>query len=168
MKFMRNFLILLFVCLHILRADVLPEYTLKAAYLYNFALLTDWPKEKKSDNFNLCFFRENLGLASDALQNKMLHNQKLKVFTITTFEEAKECKMLFIPESEEQRGEKLIQKLARTPILVVTENISVPDSHITIVRENRKLVFDVSLQTFKNTDLDVSSRLLKLARSVGP
>jgi len=166
MRFFMNFLFLMVVFLQGVRGDELPEYTLKAAYLYNFALLTDWPNEKKSDNFNLCFFRENLGSASDALQNKILHNQKLKVLTITTPEEAKECRMVFFPE--EQRGEKLIQKLAGTSVLVVTENTSVPDAHITIVRKNRKLVFDVSLHALKNSDLDVSSRLLKLARSIEP
>ncbi|MDD4883988.1 YfiR family protein [Sulfuricurvum sp.] len=168
MKFLKSFLILSVVCWQMLRADALPENTLKAAYLYNFALLTDWPKGDKSENFNLCFFRENLGTASDVLQNKMLHNQKLKVLTVTNAQEAKECKMLFIPESEEQRGEKVIQKLAGTPVLVITENMSFADTHIMIVRDNRKLAFDVNLQTFKNTDLDVSSRLLKLARKVEP
>ncbi|MDD5053605.1 MAG: YfiR family protein [Sulfuricurvum sp.] len=168
MKFLQNFLIFMIFLCNSLSADALPEYTLKAAYLYNFALLTDWPNMNKADDFNLCFFREDLGIASNALQNKVLHNQKLKVLTITTSEEAKDCQMLFIPKSEDKRGENIIQKLAGFPILLVTENSTISDAHIMIARDSHKLAFDVNLHTFKNTDLNVSSRLLKLARRVEP
>lgn len=152
----------------LLRADALPEYTLKAAYLYNFALLTDWPKGEKSTKFDLCFYREDLGAASKALQNKMIGERKINVITVMTHEEVKGCNMLFIPENEGQSGQKMIRSHAGTSTLIVSENPRFDDAHITIAREGRKLAFDISLKTLKESDLSLSSRLLKLARKVEP
>ncbi|MDD2830032.1 MAG: YfiR family protein [Sulfuricurvum sp.] len=166
---MKQIIVLFFVAVMLsagLRADALPEYTLKAAYLYNFALLTDWPKEEESTGFNMCFYKENLGSASDALQNKIVGNKKVKVLNVTTAEEAKGCQMLFIPESEGQNGEKMIRQLVKTPVLIVSENASSNDAHIVIIREGRKLAFDISLKALKYSNLLLSSRLLKLARKV--
>lgn len=165
---MKTFILILIAVTTMLRADSLPEYTLKAAYLYNFALLTDWENGEVSDDFNLCFYREDFGVASDTLQNKSLHNKHVKVRNVTTFEEAKECQMLFIRENESTTSKSLIERLKGLPILIVGESQKINDSHITIVQESRKLAFDVSLKSLQNTDLTLSSRLLKLARKVEP
>ena len=54
-----------------LRADALPEYTIKAAYLYYFILLTDWPDEEKKADIPICFYGENsFGSTLDALKKK--------------------------------------------------------------------------------------------------
>lgn len=137
---MKQFVVILMMTLSMLRADSLPEYTLKSAYLYNFALLTDWHKGTASGDFNICFFKEDFGAASDVLNNKQLHNQKVKVSTIVTPEAAKGCQMVFIREGEDQGGEKLIEKLSGTSVLIVSENSKISDAHITMVRENRKIV----------------------------
>ena len=73
---------------------------------------------------------------------------------------------IFIRKNEEQEGKELIQKLLGNHILIVSENKNFTDSHIIISQDNHKLVFDVSLKTLKKSDLEVSSRLLKLARKV--
>jgi hypothetical protein len=165
---MRQIILFLMFTVSFLRGDALPEYTIKAAYLYNFALLTNWHNGEPSGDFNICFYKEDLGAASDALNNKVLRNQKVKVSTITTLEGAKGCQMVFIRESEEQSGEKLIQKLSGTSILIVSETTKITDSHITMLRDNRKIAFDINLKPIREADLSVSSRLLKLARRVEP
>ncbi|DAB37748.1 MAG: hypothetical protein A2552_11185 [Sulfuricurvum sp. RIFOXYD2_FULL_44_160] len=163
---MRQLVLFLIFVVSFLRADALPEYTIKAAYLYNFALLTDWHDGKMSGDFNICFYKEDFGSASNALNNKVLHNQNVKISTVTTAEETKECQIVFIREGEEQRGEKLIQKLAGTSVLIVSESPKISDAHITMLRDNRKIAFDINLKPIKAADLSVSSRLLKLARRV--
>jgi hypothetical protein len=165
---MRQLVLFLIFVVSFLRADALPEYTIKAAYLYNFALLTDWHDGKTSGDFNICFYKEDFGSASDALNNKVLHNQNVKVSTVTTPEAAKGCQIVFIRESAEQSGEKLIQKLAGTSVLIVSESPKISDAHITMLRDNRKIAFDINLKPIKEADLSVSSRLLKLARRVEP
>jgi hypothetical protein len=166
---MKKIIVLVYVTIMIstgLRADAIPEYMLKAAYLYNFALLTDWPKGEESEDINICFYREGLGNASVALENKMVGNRKIKVVDIVSTEEVRGCQMVFIPENEGQNSEKIIRQIAKTPVLIVSESKYINDAHITIIREGRKLAFDVSLKSLKNSNLSLSSRLLKLARKV--
>lgn len=165
---MRQITLFLIFMVSLLKAEALPEYTIKAAYLYNFALLTDWHNGDPSGDFNICFYKEDMGSASNALNNKMLRNQKVKVSTVSTPEAAKGCQMVFIRESEGQSGEKLIQKLSGSSILIVSESPNVNDSHITMLRDNHKIAFDINLKSIKVSELSVSSRLLKLARKVEP
>lgn len=165
---MRAVILFCIVMTNVIRADALPEYTLKAAYLYNFALLTDWHKGESSGDFNICFYKEDFGSASDALNTKILRNQKVKVSRIATLDAAKGCQLVFIRENEEQSGEKLIQKLAGESVLIVSESPNLNDAHITMLRDNRKIAFDINLKPMRAADLSVSSRLLKLARKVQP
>lgn len=165
---MKQILIFLILMVNLLKAEALPEYTLKAAYLYNFALLTDWHNVGTSGDFNICFYKDDFGSASDALNNKVLRNQKVKVSTVATPDAAKGCQIVFIRENEEQSGEKLIQKLAGSSVLIVSENPKLADAHIVMLRDNRKIAFDINLKPIKAADLSVSSRLLKLARKVEP
>jgi hypothetical protein len=160
-------LILFFILIsNILKADALPEYTLKAAYLYNFALLTDWPNKQQTGDFNICFYKEDLGEASSALENKKFHDKKIKILTLLSYNKADKCQVIYIRKKEGKNAKELIQKLFGKPILFVSENPKITDSHITILPKGRKLTFDVNLKTFKESDLLVSSRLLKLARKV--
>lgn len=163
-------LILLFILIHtlfsnIVNAKALPEYTLKTAYIYNFALLTDWPDDEQKDDFNICFYKKDFGQASDVLENKKSHNQKIKISTISDISEAKKCQIVFIRKNQEE-GKELIQELSGEPVLIVSENQHLANSHITISQDNHKLVFDVNLKTLKMNNLAVSSRLLKLAHRV--
>ena len=150
-----------------LYSQSLPEYTLKAAYLYNFALLSDWPESKKSSQtFNLCFFQNDLDEASDALNNKSIHDKILKTLIVSTPQEAVDCQMIFIREQEIQKSKKLIHALSNQAILIVAESPDIQDSHITIFKENQKLAFNINLQRLKKTSLVLSSHLLKLAKRV--
>lgn len=165
---MKQIVVFLIFMVNLLKAEALPEYTLKAAYLYNFALLTDWHNAGTSGDFNICFYKDDFGSASDALNNKVLRNQKVKVSTVATPDAAKGCQIVFIRENEEQSGEKLIQKLAGSSVLIVSENSKLADAHIVLLRDNRKIAFDINLKPIKAADLSISSRLLKLARKVEP
>lgn len=156
-----------FIFFNVLKAaDALPEYTLKAAYLYNFALLTNWPDEGSEDEFKMCFYKQDLGLASDQLNEKKIHGKNLKVYTPQSYNEIKECDMVYIRKEEVLGVSKLLEKLNELPILIVSENVKTFHEHITILVQERKLVFDVSLDAMKETKLSVSSHLLKLARNV--
>lgn len=164
-------LIVLFLFIHtlfatIVNAEALPEYTLKTAYIYNFALLTDWPEDEQSADFNICFYKKDFGEASEVLENKKFNNQTIKIFTISNSDDAKKCKIVFIRKDEENKGEALIQELLGKQILIVSENKNLSNSHIAILKDNNKLAFNVNLKTLKMSNLVVSSRLLKLAKDI--
>ena len=150
-----------------LRADALPEYTIKAAYLYYFILLTDWPDEEKKADIPICFYGENsFGSTLDALKKKNIGEHTLTIRSINTIAEAKECKMLFFGQGELSKEEKIIESMSRSSVLIVTDNPKIRDPHIKIIKKDQKLAFDISLKKLKEAKLTVSSKLLKLARKV--
>ncbi|WP_263832164.1 YfiR family protein [Sulfurospirillum oryzae] len=168
MKQILTFIILIMgVCSSILKADALPEYTIKAAYLYNFALLTDWPEEKQKGNFNLCLYGQDaFGAALDALENKKIGEQTIKTIFITSPQEAKKCHIVFIGENEHQKEQKMIEEIAGLPILIVTDNANVKGYHIVILQDNERLSFTINTKALKEANLNLSSRLLNLAKKV--
>ncbi|MBU0631826.1 YfiR family protein [bacterium] len=150
-----------------LSAAPLPEDTIKVAYIYNFALLTEWPKNKEIKDIHICFYeRSNFGTALDALKDKSIEDHSLKIQNISNINEAKECQVLFLDDVNFLEEEKIAKAVSDLPILVVTDNPNISDSHIMIIRENKKLAFDISLRKLKDTNLSISSRLLRLARRV--
>lgn len=159
--------IIVIMMVQTLQAKALPEYALKTAYLYNFALLTQWSvNDNKSETFNICFYKEDFGTASDVLKEKTIHDKKINLFSIDTIEEAKKCQMVYIRDKEIVEETKLVELLSASHILVVTDNEEIENTHITIFSDSTKLAFNINLKSLKNTELVVSSHLLKLAKKV--
>lgn len=159
--------IIVIVIVQTLQARALPEYAIKTAYLYNFALLTQWSvNDNQSETFNICFYKEDFGTASDILKEKTIHEKKVNILSIDTIEDAKKCQMVYVRDKELMEESKLLELLTNSNILVVTDNENIQNTHITIFSESTKLAFNINLKSLKNTDLTVSSHLLKLAKKV--
>ena len=146
--------------------EALPEYALKSAYLYNFALLTEWVEVEETTSFNLCFYKKDFGVASDMLNGKKIQDKEIHTSTIDTFEEAQNCQMVFIREGQKGDTQKLVEALSGKQILIVSENEQTNNAHITILRDHTKLAFTINMKSLQKTELHVSSRLLKLAKKV--
>ena len=147
-------------------AQSLPEYSLKSAYLYNFALLTEWVEDEEITHFHLCFYKKDFGTASEVLNGKKIQEKEILTFTIDTLEEAKQCQLVFIREAHKEDTQKIVEALSGKQILIVSENEQTNDAHITILRDDTKLAFTINMQSLQKTELHLSSRLLKLAKKV--
>lgn len=150
----------------------IPEYTMKAAYLYNFAKLTDWPAESGAEGgsaFNLCIFGQNeFGPALDALRGKMVNNRQLRLRHITDIADAQHCQLLFVGDYEGARGARLFESLRAVAVLTVTDDdkISRAGAMLLIRTEEQRLSFDVNLDAAARAQLKFSSKLLRLANKV--
>ncbi|MGA2191747.1 MAG: YfiR family protein, partial [Steroidobacteraceae bacterium] len=72
------------------RADELPEYRLKAAFLYNFALFTDW-SASVGPTLNLCLYGRNpFGAELDGLEGKAVGERHLAVHRLPDLEALKD------------------------------------------------------------------------------
>lgn len=140
--------------------------TLKAAFLYNFALYTSWPPPP-ANAVTLCAIgRDELGAAFDALANKQIDGKPVQVRRIDSAAEARACHVLYVPESGAGNLPALTRGLASQPVLVVSDSGNLDTSMILIEAEGNRLVFSVNLSRVRNVGLDVSSKLLRLARVV--
>jgi len=140
--------------------------TLKAAFLYNFALFTSWPAPSPTA-ITLCVMgRDELGSAFDALANKQIDGKPVQVRRIESVADAKVCQVLFVPESSGGALASIARGLQTQPVLVVTEMPAPDASMIVLETEGSRLAFSVNLLRVKAAGLELSSKLLRLARSV--
>ncbi len=166
---MKRLIVLLIVItrLSVLSGAELPEYVLKTAFLYNFALLIDWPDTMQADQFKLCFYQSDFGSISDTLKTKTIHNKSVAVTTVTMPDEVKGCHVLFLKEDDLQKANAFIEAVDSKTTLIVSEYPDMLTSHINIVRSHSKLQFDINLENLQhNSTLLPSSHLLKLAHKI--
>jgi len=140
--------------------------TLKAAFLYNFALYTSWPPPPPSAMTLCAFGRDELGAAFDALASKQVDGKPVQVRRVDTAAEVKGCHLLYVPESASGNLPGLARSLAAQPVLLVSDAGGLDASMILIETEGSRLVFSVNLTRVRSAGLDVSSKLLRLARAV--
>lgn len=169
------FALLSCVCLTQVQADEppkpVPEYTMKAVYLYNFAQLTEWPTrpEAAGATFNICTYGQDaIASALVTLSGRAVKQQPLRFLHVANVEEASQCRLLYVGEDDAERGSHLVQALRGTPVLTVTDAPSVARSGamLLITTEAHRLVFEVNLNVAKRSQLTFSSKLLRLARKI--
>ena len=82
----------------------------------------------------------------------------------------KECNILFISSSEAAHNDELIQILKGTSTLSIgdTAGFAKRGGIINFVLEDSNVRFEINLESAKQADLNISSRLLSVAKIVKP
>ena len=144
---------------------------LEAVYLYNFGKFVTWPDQSSgSVSFVICTLgNEEFGGALDALtSNETLQGRKIAVRHLTSIAGADGCHILFISQSEEPRLSKVLNAVRLKPILTVS---NVPaflerGGMVQFVVQDKRVRFEVNLQSALQARLTISSELLKVALAV--
>jgi len=150
-------------------SEAVPEYTMKAAYLYNFALLTTWPQPSSASgqDFTLCFYgQDDFGPALDKLNGKDVNGQKIRVLRLGRPEEALRCQLIFINESNTSRLHRLASVLGNAPVLTVADDTLSQSVMISLTPQNQRLTFAINANAAKAANLQLSSKLMRLAAHV--
>lgn len=148
--------------------EPVPEYTMKATYLYNFALYTEWP-ETVGDTLNLCVLGGELfGDALNLIQGKHIYQRKLNAYRVSSYKETRGCQIVFISEQQSQYAQSVVGLLGDAPVLTVTEGGGVARSPMMVDMqiENQKIIFNINASAARRVNLNLSSKLLRLARNV--
>jgi hypothetical protein len=150
------------------RAEELPEYRLKAAFLYNFAVFTEWPSDL-GNTLNLCIVgRDPFGKDIDELQGKAVGERSIAVLRKAASEPLKNCQMVFITESAIAGLPKMLEELRDRPVLTVADCTCPGGRSVALnmsVVQN-KVAFEANLQAVRSARLTLSSKLLRLATKV--
>jgi hypothetical protein len=156
-----------------LTAETNPEYVIKAAYLYNFALFVEWPADAfpardapivigiiGADPFE--------GALERTVLNKRINGRAVVVRRFASAQEARAAHILFVTAAEAGRIAELRERLDGRPVLVVGE---VPEfarrggTANFFIEENR-VRFEVNLDAARRSRLNISARMLDVARIV--
>jgi hypothetical protein len=152
------------------------EYEVKAAFLYNFVKFVEWPAdtfEGPTDKIVLCILGEDpFGESLDnVVRNEVLNGRPLSVHRTRDVLEARDCHVVFVPRTERARQERILAGLEGRGILTVGEADGFLNAGgmIRFVLEQNRVRFDINLAAAERSRLKLSSKLLRLARTVqGP
>lgn len=159
----------LIMAIETLAADV-SEDSVKAAFMLNFAKFIDWPVNGRgNDPLLICSLGARVLSGSlESLQGRIVKGREVRVRGSTRPSELHECQILFIAAEEEPRVEWVLQRVAKLPILTISDapNFVHAGGMIGLLHENDRLRFDINLAAARQNNLVMSSNLLRLARTV--
>jgi hypothetical protein len=151
----------------LLAAD-LTEYQLKAAFIYNFAVFTEWPAEVGTP-LNLCILGPDpFGDEINDLQGKAVGNRTLTVSRKTTSQSISGCHIVFITAQAIRSLPRVLDEIRDRPILTVADSEGAAKRGVALnmaVAQNR-VTFEASQAAARASRLTLSSKLLRLATEV--
>lgn len=149
------------------------EYLVKAGFIYNFAQLVQWPPAAFSQADSPIVIgilgTDPFGEIIDrVVQNKKLDGHSLVVKRLKRGAQLRECNILFVSSSEAAHLEDVLQVTKNMPILTIGEmpGFAMRGGIINLTVEGNKVRFEVNIEAAKQANLNISSRLLALARIV--
>ena len=145
------------------------EYEIKAAFLYNFVRLVEWPGAASNGSIRICIagphpIQERL---EETVRGETVEGQPLMVRSILQPDAG--CEVLFVPRRFAAAHEYL-REVEGKPVLTVGES---PDfvqqgGIVNFFLEGKRVRFEINPTAATRANLRISSRLLQLARLVGP
>jgi YfiR/HmsC-like len=149
------------------------EYRIKAAFIFHFAQLVDWPPEKQTSTDNslvLCTLGEDpfQGMLEGTVAGKAIGSRVLRVRHLGEPQDMRACQIVFLGRAQSKRIPMLVANLHNAPVLTVGETAGFLDEGgmIDFLLEDHKLRFEVNLAAAESADLKIGSRLLVLAERV--
>ena len=149
-----------------------PEYLIKAAYLYNFAMFVEWPSEAfvRPDSAIVIGVvgPDPFGWALDrTVQDKKIGKRQIVVERLQWNQDPRRCHIVFVSGSDTARLTELAARLEGSSTLIVADSDSARQrSAISFIVKDNKVGFEINLDHANRARLTISSKLLNIARVV--
>jgi hypothetical protein len=155
------------------QAASLPEYKVKAAFLYKFTKFIEWPEEAFEDSespFTLCVIgKDPFGTALDPLKERTAQGRTILILKTSYWEKlTTPCHMMFVAESERKRVDSIVAAFRLHPSLTVSDikNFARQGGIMNFIKKNKKIRFVINVRAGKKAGLKISAQLLELATVV--
>lgn len=142
--------------------------SVEAAFLYNFALFTDWPALPDPE-FNLCVLGDDGMLeALGAVKTRQLKDKPILVRKIDSSKQWQGCQVLFVGNAEHRAIKDLHELSGAAPMLLVAEEgaFDVQNATIVLGEQQGRISFRINRSEAARRSMTFSSKLLKLATQV--
>src|SRR5207247_10659998 len=153
---------------------VLSEYDVKAAFLFNFAHFVEWPAEAFADTrapFTIGILgTDPFGSSLDQIvTDESIGAHALRVRRFQSPQDIDSCQILFISQSERGHLREVVAKLQGQRILTVGDmkDFAKQAGMIGFVTAQNRLRLQINLGAAKDSQLKISSQLLRQAEIVG-
>jgi len=148
------------------------ESQVKAAYLFNFGKFVRWQADRPTtpDSFEICVLgKDPFGKVLEAtVSGESIGDKKIAIAKPANIQEATTCSVLFISASEESRLAPILAVAQRSSVLTVSDipQFAERGGIIGLVAQQDKIRFEVNRLAAQQSQLSLSSELLKVAMKV--
>jgi len=150
--------------------EAIPDYQVKAVFLYNFAQFVEWPAQAFTEG-NAPLVIGILGndpfgnYLDETVKGESVSGHPIVVKRFQTIDEIKNCHILFISTTDKEKVKVICDKLKSRNILTVGDapNFSKLGGIVRFFIEDNKTKIRINLEAAKQADLTISSKLLRLA-----
>jgi hypothetical protein len=152
------------------------EYSVKAAYLFNFAKFVEWPSQAFSSGLAPMI----IGVLGDdpfgddldhVVQGKMVDGHTIEIRRFEDFDPdqiagLRRCQILFIAYSEKDQLGDILKSLKGASVLTVSEieNFPILGGMILFDQAGKKINLIVNPEAARRAKLEISSRLLQVSK----
>ena len=158
-----------------LAAGAPTEHQVKAAFLYNFANFVEWPVAAlgtPGTPIRVCVVGVDPfgGALDDAFRDQLVQGRRVEIARGATLGALGRCHILFLPQAEQRRWVDLVKELRHAPTLTVADGppLVQQGGMVNFVIDAKRVRFEINRHAAEQAGLRISSKLLSLARSVGP
>jgi hypothetical protein len=152
------------------RAQPVPASTLKAAFVLNFIKFTEWSGADAAAPINVCLpAAEALGDAmAQTMRGRSVNGRRIHVHRVTRGDAVRECQVLFLSERDPRRLAAILETTSQAPVLTVSdvEGSASQGAMIELFEQDGRLRFAINIDSVERSRIEVSSRLLGLAKIV--
>ncbi len=152
------------------------EYEVKSAFLFNFALFTQPIAStvaplapQPSSPYRICIYgKDPFGAAAKSLASRKIAGRDIMFALGVSLDELKTCQMVFIGETEREVVRRATAAVSGLPIITVAEVKEFPFTSVmfNLILVDEKVAFQVNTVAAKNQQLDISAKLIRLAKNV--
>jgi hypothetical protein len=148
------------------------EYQVKSAYLSSFGKFVEWPTEppESSGSFLVCVLGQDpFGPTLDrTVANVVVHKQPVAIKRLTRPQDGRQCQIVFISASEDDRLRTTLDTLRGSRVLTVGETPAFAErgGMIEFTVDGNRVRFLVNLTAAQDAGLMLNSELLRVASGV--
>jgi hypothetical protein len=148
------------------------ENEVKAAFLYQFGRYVEWPAERARSGsaFVICVLGQDpFGPALDEIaRGKSISGHAVAIRRIVEPSELRDCQILFVSRSEDDRLPAILKTLEGRMVLTVGEGTQFTrrGGMVAFTMENRKVRFAINLAAAEAAKLRLGAQLLRIATTV--
>jgi hypothetical protein len=154
--------------------EVTGESAIKAAFLYNFTKFIGWPERAFSGSsapFTVCVFADEAAKRAvvETMRKESVRGRPVSVEFPAESDDLKGCHLVYFGHREDDdRTARRLQLLRQAPVLTVGEGRGFLDRGglIAFALVDDRVRFDISRRAAEAAGLNVSSKLLRVARHI--
>jgi len=153
-------------------AQAVERADLEAAIVYNILLFVEWPPEVAPAPGGVLVLCVNpaspLSGPLKSLAGRRVRSYRLELRELRAQDSARACHAVFVDAASRTPPPAQRRELRGLPVLVIGDEPPASDDAVAVrlAEADGRIAFDVDLATARQSGLQISSRLLRLARKV--